>query len=184
MPRRGRRGSLSDDQQGALKMSDVTPRFAMPYLVPGQAQKEQFHNEALLLADCLLHPAIEDGPLTTPPASPQPGQIWLAAAGPTGAWAGQGDKLAIWTDSGWRFASPTIGMEVWKKVAGLHLRWSGTAWVAGEVIAERLMIGGLQLVGSRQPSVPSPSGGTTIDAEARAAVAAVIVALRSHGLID
>jgi hypothetical protein len=32
--------------------------------------------------------------------------------------------------------------------------------------------------------VPSPSGGTIIDAEARLAVDALIAALMSHGLID
>jgi hypothetical protein len=165
-------------------MSDATPRFALPYIFPGQAQKEQFHNEALVLADGLLHPAIEDGPLAAPPPSPQPGQIWLVAPSATGAWAGQSNRVAIWSEAGWRFVLPTSGMRVWKKPAGVDLRWSGTAWISGEVPAAKLMIGGVQVVGSRQPSVPSPSGGTTIDAEARTAVAAVIVAVRSHGLIE
>jgi hypothetical protein len=45
-------------------------------------------------------------------------------------------------------------------------------------------VGGQQVVGERLETVPSPSGGTIIDAEARAAVDAVIVALRTHGLIE
>lgn len=165
-------------------MSDATPRFGLPYILPGQAQKEQFHNEALLLADGLLHPMIEDGPLAAAPATPQPGQAWLVDPTAAGAWAGQANRLAIWTESGWRFAAPTIGMEVWKKPAGFHLRWSGAAWTAGEVSGASLSIGGVQVVGSRQPAVSSPSGGTIIDQEARTAITAVIVALRSHGLID
>lgn len=165
-------------------MSDNTARFALPYIFPGQAQKEQFHNEALLLADGLLHPAIEDGPVATPPPSPQRGQAWVVAAQPTGAWAGQADKLAIWSESGWRFVAPVAGMQVWKKPASFHLRWSGTAWIAGDVTGAKLSIGGVQVVGPRQPAVASPSGGTIIDAEARTAIGAVIVALRSHGLID
>jgi hypothetical protein len=28
-------------------MADTTPRFALPFILPGQAQKELFHNEAL-----------------------------------------------------------------------------------------------------------------------------------------
>lgn len=165
-------------------MSDSTPRFNMPYILPGQAQKEQFHNEALLIADGLLHAAIEDGPLVAPPDSPLPGQCWVVGTGATGAWTGQAHRLAIWTESGWRFVAPTGGIQVWKKASGYHLRWSGSAWVVGEVTGTKLSIGGVQVVGARQPAVPSPSGGTTIDAEARAAVGAVIVALRSHGLID
>jgi hypothetical protein len=93
-------------------------------------------------------------------------------------------RLAVWTDGGWRFAAPVPGMKVWNQAAGFWLVWSGTAWIAGELSGSRIKIGGVQVVGQRQPDVPSPSGGTIIDAEARAAVAAVIVALKSHGLID
>ena len=32
-------------------MTDATPRFALPLLAAGQAQKELFHNEALTLPD-------------------------------------------------------------------------------------------------------------------------------------
>jgi hypothetical protein len=39
------------------------------------------------------------------------------------------------------------------------------------------------VVGARQPPVPSPSGGTIIDAEARVAIAQISAALMSHGLI-
>jgi hypothetical protein len=47
-----------------------------------------------------------------------------------------------------------------------------------------LVVGGLKVVGERQPAVPSPSGGTVIDEEARAAIASLTAALKSHGLID
>ncbi len=165
-------------------MSDVTPRFHMPYILPGQAQKEQFHNEALLIADGLLHAAVEDGPLASPPATPLPGECWLVGTAATGDWSGRTDSLAIWTESGWRFAAPTAGMAVWNVAAGYHLRWSGSAWIAGDVTGAKLSIAGLQVVGPRQPEVPSPSGGTTIDDEARVAIEQIIVTLRSHGLTE
>lgn len=44
-------------------------------------------------------------------------------------------------------------------------------------------IGGVQVVGARRPAIGDPSGGTTIDAEARAALTAILGALRTHGLI-
>jgi hypothetical protein len=165
-------------------MPGATPRFALPFILPGQAQKELFHNEAIVLADALIHAAAEAAPVPDPPSAPEPGQCWIAAAGATGAWAGRDHALAVWTESGWRFAPPMPGMSVWNKQAGTWLIWSGTSWRAGEVPAAKLMIGGQQVVGPRQPSVPSPSGGTTIDLEARSALDALIVALRSHGLID
>ena len=165
-------------------MTDATARFALPFILPGQAQKELFHNEALALIDGLVHPAVEQGPTADPPAEPLPGQCWLTGAGAGGAWAGHDNSLAIMTESGWRFAAPKPGTTVWNKAAGLWLHWTGSAWSGGELPASAVVIGGHQVVGERQPAVPSPSGGTTIDAEARSAISALIVALKSHGLID
>jgi hypothetical protein len=165
-------------------MSEATPRFGLPFILPGQAQKELFHNEALSAADALIHAAAETVPLPAPPASPQAGQCWIVAAAATGTWAGKDHQLASWTAGGWRFCPPVPGMRVWIESLALWVHWTGSAWSDGELLGSRLVVDGQQVVGKRQPSVPSPSGGTIIDAEARSALAAVIVALRSHGLID
>ena len=63
------------------------------------------------------------------------------------------------------------------------VHWGGAAWV-GSVPSTGLVVGGQQVVGSRQPMIASPSVGTIIDEEARAAIDTLIVALKSHGLID
>ncbi|HEX8528203.1 DUF2793 domain-containing protein [Allosphingosinicella sp.] len=165
-------------------MSEATKRFQLPFIIPGQAQKELFHNEALAMADTLLHPAVEAGPVADPPAAPALGQCWLVGAAPTGAWSGKSDALASWTDSGWRFVHPVPGMLVWKKNSAVWVHWTGSAWSGGEIPASKIVIGGQQVVGPRLPAVPSPSGGTVIDLESRAAIAALIVALKSHGLTD
>ena len=165
-------------------MSEASPRFSLPFILPGQAQKEMFHNEALVLVDALLHAAVESGPLAGPPATPLAGQSWIVAEAATGAWAGRAGDIATWTESGWRFAAPVDGLAVWNKAAGHRLHWTASGWSSGELTAAKLVVGGQQVVGERQAAVPSPSGGTIIDAEARAAVASLIVALRSHGLID
>ena len=44
-------------------MSDRTARLGLPFILPGQAQKELFHNEALTLVDAALHPAVESDAL-------------------------------------------------------------------------------------------------------------------------
>ncbi len=165
-------------------MDERSARFGLPFIMPGQAQKELFHNEAIAGVDVALHPAVEESPAASPPAAPSVGQCWLVGANPSGAWNGQAGKLAAWTSGGWRFVPPQTGMGVWDKAAGVHRRWTGSSWTGGEVAASALTIGGLQLVGPRQPGVPSPSGGSTIDVEARAAIQALTVALMSHGLID
>ncbi|HEV2746532.1 MAG TPA: DUF2793 domain-containing protein [Allosphingosinicella sp.] len=164
-------------------MSD-TPRFALPFILPGQAQKELFHNEALVRIDAALHAAIEGPLLADPPPTPAPGQCWVVAGAPTGAWSGKAGQLAVWTDGGWRFVAPVPGMLAWDKVGGHWIHFDGTGWSVGELPATALVVGGLQVVGTRQPNVPSPSGGTIIDEEARAAINGVIATLMSHGLIE
>jgi hypothetical protein len=76
------------------------------------------------------------------------------------------------------------GMSVWNKAAGYRIHWTGSAWNSGDLPVKSLVVGGKKVVGDRQPAVPSPSGGTVIDEEARTAVAAITAALKSHGLID
>ena len=163
-------------------MSEESARYKLPLLVPGQAQKEHFHNEALVRIDALLGAAVEDGPLAEPPQAPAEGQAWIVADGASGAWAGRANALAAWTAGGWRFVMPVEGLRVWNRAAGYDMRWNGAAWTAGELFASKLVVAGQQVVGERLPAVPSPSGGTVIDAEARQAVNAIIATLMSHGL--
>jgi hypothetical protein len=165
-------------------MSDTSARFALPYLLPGQAQKEAFHNEALARVDAVLHACVAGAPTSEIPPDPAPGESWIVGPDATGSWAGRADNLATWTEGGWRFVAPIPGMTVWQVDTGYLIYWTGAAWSDGNWPSAGLTIGGQQVVGARLETVPSPSGGTIIDAEARAALGAVIVALRTHGLIE
>lgn len=165
-------------------MTETSARFALPFILPGQAQKELFHNEALTLIDAALHASVEAPPLATPPTEPEEGQCWIVAAGATGAWSGREDELACWTAGGWRFVAPPPGMLAWSADLGCWRHWTESGWSDGELPASSITIAGQQVVGPRLSDVPSPSGGTTIDAEARAAVDSIIATLKSHGLID
>ena len=165
-------------------MTDTTARFALPFILAGQAQKEAFHNEALALVDAALHACVAGDPSDVIPSDPAPGDSWIVGASAPGSWAGKGGQLATWTEGGWRFVAPVPGMTVWKVDAGYRLYWTGAAWSDGNWPAAALTIDGQQVVGSRLGAISSPSGGTIIDVEARAAVDAVIVALRTHGLIE
>ncbi len=75
-------------------------------------------------------------------------------------------------------------MSVWDGAAGYGRQWIGSAWSDGKLPVAGIVVGGKQVVGSRLAAVPSPSGGTTIDVEARAAIAALTVALKTHGLTE
>lgn len=165
-------------------MSAETARLSLPFIVPGQAQKEVYHNEALTRIDLALHAAVEGSPLASVPESPSEGQCWIVGSGATGAWSGKEGSLAGWTAGGWRFVHPVIGISVWNKASGYPIHWLGNQWSGGESRAAAILINGKKVVGERQPSVPSPSGGTVIDAEARATIAALTATLKSHGLIE
>lgn len=146
-------------------MSDtMTARLGLPMLAAGQAQKEVTHNEALLLIDSLLLPKSVAAPQNSPPASPASGQCWLVGAAPIGLWSGQAHSLASWTGAGWRFAHLPVGAEV--MVGEEAARWLriSTGWQAPPIVA-------------------AANGGTVIDNECRAAIAAIRSALAGRGLI-
>lgn len=141
---------------------DSSPRFALPYLFAGQAQKEFTVNEVAARLDSLLACTVEAAQ-SAPPANPADGQSWLVGAAPSGDWTGQGTKIAARIGGGWVFFAPPHGMVVYDRTIGAIHRFSGV-WEA--------------------PARPvAPTGGTTIDSEARAAIAAIVTALTTAGLI-
>jgi len=139
----------------------TSPRFGLPLLFVGQSQKEAFVNEALSLADALLHCAIE-GVASAPPASPVDGTNWLVGTSATGAWAGNDGKIACRQAGNWLYVTASDGMRVLDRSIG----------------QERLYRSGWQV-----PAVPAaPSGGSTVDTESRTAITALIAALRQAGI--
>lgn len=165
-------------------MTDTaSARFALPLLQPGQAQKELFHNEAVAAIDLIAQASVAAAGVDTPPAAPAIGQCWIVGTAPTGAWAGRPGRLAGWTDGGWRFVDPIEGMAAWIAGDALVARFVAGGWVTGEQTVARLTIGGDQVVGARRAAIADAAGGATVDAEARAALGAVLAALRGHGLI-
>lgn len=127
---------------------------------------------------------MEAAELNDPPLSPAAGQCWIVGAGPTGDWIGQAGALACWTESGWRFVPAVEGLRVWVKDQQLWALRDAGGWAVGEERAARFLAEGLQVVGAREPGVASPAGGSIVDAEARAAIDAIIARLASHGLIE
>lgn len=161
----------------------TTARLALPLLAPGQAQKEMSHNEALARIDLTLHGNIIAAGVDTLPDAPEPGQCWIVGEVPDGDWAGHGGEVAGWTTGGWRFVVPCEGMRLWCDANGGFALFSGGAWRLGETYG-RVIVDGEQVVGARAAAITEPSGGLVVDAEARAAILAVLSAMREHGLVD
>ncbi|MBO9498719.1 MAG: DUF2793 domain-containing protein [Novosphingobium sp.] len=132
-------------------------------MLAGQAQKELTVNEALARVDALLHPAIL-GEADVPPSIPAEGDCWLVGTSPSGAWADHAGELASFTLGIWLFLEPRDGMRVMNRSTGqTRLRRYG-GWASAGTPA-------------------TPSGGSTVDAEARSAIAGLIAALSDSGIL-
>ena len=111
-------------------MSDLSPILSLPLLQASQAQKHVTHNEALMQLDLLVQLTVTDRTRTAPPPGPIEGQRHIIAAAPTGAWAGQAGKIALWLDGAWQFVTPLTGWRAWVTAETVELTFTGSAWVA------------------------------------------------------
>jgi hypothetical protein len=145
-------------------MMTTTPRLGLPLIEPGQAQKELFHNESLLLIDAAVQAGVTAAGMELPPSAPASGDCWVVGAMPVDAWSGHPHALAMWTAGGWRFVAAREGMAVWERATGCLLRYRTGMWLRGNAIL-------------------APTGGATVDEGARQTLAAVIGVLRNHGLV-
>lgn len=140
----------------------TSPRYGLPLLFPGQSQKEVFVNEAHALTDAMLHCAVE-GESSSPPATPVEGENWIVGTAADGEWSGQDGDIACRQAGNWIFVSPRSGMRVFDRASGQIILFE-TSWA--------------------RPAAPGlPTGGTTIDAEARMAISELIDALRACGVL-
>jgi hypothetical protein len=162
----------------------ATARLGLPMLAPGQAQKELSHNEALQMLDFAVAAAVEEPPRASPPSAAAIGSCYIVAASPTGTWAGKAHHLAAYTSGGWRFLAPIEGLSAYIRSTSLPALFRSGGWEIGVLRGSSVLVAGQQVVGARQPSVPTPAGGATIDTEARSAIGQILTALRQHGLVQ
>jgi uncharacterized protein DUF2793/endosialidase-like protein len=109
---------------------DTTPNLSLPFIAAAQAQKHVTHNEALRALDAVVQLMVLDKDLAAPPGSPTDGARYIVAASPTGAWAGQPDRIAAWQDGAWAFYVPHEGWLAWVADEDALYAWSGTAWTS------------------------------------------------------
>lgn len=162
----------------------ATPRLGLPFLSVAQAQKEAFHNEALQTLDVLVGASVKEPPRASSPTSPALGDCYIVAASASGSWAGKQQCVAAYSSGGWRFASPVEGLRAYVQSSDLWAEYRAGNWEIGVVRCSNVTINGQQVVGSRGSPIGSPSGGSTVDTQARAAIDLILTAMRQHGLIE
>ena len=146
-----------------INFTSTTPRFNLPVLFPGQAQREFFVNQAHAILDAIIQPVIE-GMATAAPSSPAEGEAWIVLTPAEGNWAGHEDAIATFTAGEWLFTPPAQGMQAFARDASRRIFYMNGWNEAGE------------------PS--SPSGGSIVDTEARTAIEQIIGALRQIGVFS
>ena len=145
-----------------VSLPSNTPVIGLPLLFAGQAQKEFTLNEALSLVDA-LYPQSVLASQPAPPAEPAEGACYRVTAPATGAWADHADHVAVLVGGAWHFVAPVQGMAIFDRAAD-HLLVFRSGWKSAQA-----------------PGLPS--GGGVIDAEARAAIVALVDALRAVGIL-
>ncbi|MEE4201065.1 DUF2793 domain-containing protein [Erythrobacter sp.] len=145
-----------------ISFPSTTPAFALPLLFAGQAQKEFFLNQAFSVVDAYLSGSLEAS-LAQPPVAPAEGALYRVLPEASGDWAGQDDALAAYIAGDWVFSRPQDGMRMFDRQLGASITFDG-GWKAAT-------------------PPPVPTGGTTIDTEARASIAAIVSVLREAGIL-
>jgi hypothetical protein len=108
-----------------------------------------------------MHAGVQ-GEANAPPSAPQEGECWLVGSAPTGAWTEHAGSLAIFQTDVWQFAVAFPGLRV------LNLATAQFAVFFAEW--------------QKPAPIEEPSGGLYVDSQARAAIGALISALRAAGI--
>lgn len=95
-------------------------------------------NLSLNVVDALLQVLVVSIGLNTPPGSPANGARYIVGTAPTGAWAGQANKLARWLDGAWQFFDARYALNAadgrfYVRPASTWLAYGGSdsGWTAG-----------------------------------------------------
>jgi hypothetical protein len=98
-----------------------------------------------------------------PPTAASDGDCYRIASPATGEWSGHADEVATKVGGTWHFAEPAEGMMLFDRASDRWI-WYRSGWQSA--VAQTL-----------------PTGGSVIDAEARALLATHVQALQSFGLL-
>lgn len=149
-----------------MGISQNSSRYQLPLLVQGQGQKDVTHNEALIMLDAIIHPAVVSRTVDVP-HDPRPGMCWLVPETQGHDWDEEAGVLAVWTDGGWRRVELSEGARIWVQDEKTYIRLDHDgAWVVDS-----------QLPGADK--IAEPAGGEVVDVQARAAIAALISLLKA-----
>jgi len=107
----------------------TTTHLGITLVEQSQAQKEITVNQAFTRIDALMNTGARSRTTNTPPVSPSAGDLYIVGTSPTGAWAGQSQKIAYY-DQLWKFIAPNEGISWWVNDEDKQYVFDGTNWIA------------------------------------------------------
>lgn len=144
-----------------ISFPSQTRTFALPLLFAGQAQKEFTINHALTAIDSALQSSVEAS-LPSPPAAVTEGQAYRVISVASAEWQGKEDSVATMIGGSWFFTEPFPGMRLYDRTAGTIIHYE-SGWESAQ-------------------APQTPTGGSTIDVEARQMLTELTEALRKVGV--
>lgn len=88
----------------------------------------------LLLGRFGFHLSVLDRDLNAPPGSPTSGATYIVGPSPTGAWAGQAGRVAVWSGTAWVFGVPRVGWVAYIEDEEKLSAFKAGGWSAGIAI--------------------------------------------------
>jgi hypothetical protein len=107
-----------------------THQFDLPMIQSSQAQKHVTVNEALARLDALSQLRFVSRSVSIPPLDASDGETYFTASSATDDWAGQGDRIALFSNGGWIYLDAKIGWRAWIEDEATEVQFDGSNWVA------------------------------------------------------
>ena len=138
-----------------------SPRLNFPYIVSSH------------ILDALVQPVVETVLLTTPPAGPSAGMLYVIGSSPGGVWSGKGNCLTQYLGETWAFYVPFEGLTVWNKATKTHWYYTGTQWNESKTDQHMNRTDNPHAVTAAQVGAETPAGAQSrVDAHANKAAGA------------
>ncbi|WP_411816577.1 DUF2793 domain-containing protein [Hyphococcus sp. DH-69] len=108
---------------------EQSPRLALSYVQPNQAQKHVTVNETIRRLDALTQMTVRSRTIAAEPEMPSDGDIYILAT-PTGdVWSSfDDDDVVAFQDGAWERISPVAGMRAWVADENLLVVYDGSGW--------------------------------------------------------
>lgn len=158
----------------------LSPRLGFPLITSSQTQKDVTHNEAILALDRLVALGVASRTVASPPITVSIGDIYIVPVDGAISWAQPAGTMMQWQGSGWLAVVARPGQLALVVDEGVMLifrqSWQSLWPVAG------LEVAGRSVLAATPTTISLPSGGATVDSQARTAIAAIVALLIQQGI--